>query len=94
MAARGDLNRSRSVEARVRVASDVFDQRALADRGDPEQTPVRGARCAGGVELLDTDACTITTGRSVASELDGELVAADPSLLEADVLPHALVRAA
>jgi hypothetical protein len=91
VAARGDLNRSRGAAARVRVASDVFDPRALADRRDPGQTPVRGAYCAAGVELLDTDACTIATRRSVTSEPEGELVAADPSLLEADVLPRVLV---
>jgi diacylglycerol kinase (ATP) len=43
------------------------------------------------VRALTTDACTIATDQPVACELDGELVATDRSVLEADVLPRALV---
>jgi len=43
------------------------------------------------VRALTTHACTIATDRPVACELDGELVTTDRSVLEADVLPRALV---
>lgn len=42
------------------------------------------------VQALTTDACTITIDQPVACELDGELVATDQLMLEADVLPRAL----